>query len=45
MIDDPANPFKRFYVVDVDVTESQGRPVLYRILEVKDSFDRDENAA
>lgn len=45
MIDDPANPFKRLYVVDVDVTESQGRPALYRILEVKDSFERDESAA
>lgn len=45
MIDDPANPFKRFYLVDVDVTESEGRPVLYKILEVKDSFDRDEFAA
>jgi hypothetical protein len=45
MLDDVSNPFKKFYVVDVDVTESQGRPVLYKILEVKDSFDREETAA
>jgi hypothetical protein len=45
MLDSAGNPFKRFYIVDVDVTESQGRPVLYRILDVKDSFDRDETAA
>jgi hypothetical protein len=42
MLDDAENPFRKFYVVDVDVTESQGRPVLYKILEVKDSFDRDD---
>jgi hypothetical protein len=42
MLDDADNPFKKFYVVDVDVTESQNRPVLYKILEVKDSFDRDD---
>jgi hypothetical protein len=41
MIDNPENPFRKFFVVDVDVTETQGRPVLYRILEVKDTFDRD----
>jgi len=45
MLDDADNPFKKFYVVDVDVTESQNRPVLYKILDVKDSFDRDEAAA
>jgi hypothetical protein len=45
MLDDADNPFKKFYVVDVDVTESQNRPVLYKILDVKDSFDRDETAA
>lgn len=44
MIDKQDNPFRKFYVVDVDVTEVQGRPVLYRILEVKDTFDRDEPA-
>lgn len=42
MLDDAENPFKKFYVVDVDVTESQNRPVLYKILDVKDSFDRDD---
>lgn len=44
MLDDEDNPFKKFYVVDVDVTESQNRPVLYKILEVKDSFDCDDYA-
>lgn len=42
MIDKPDNPFRKFYVVDVDVTEVGGKPVLYRILDVKDEFDRDE---
>ena len=41
MLDDTDNPFRKFYVVDVDVTESQNRPVLYKILEVKDAFDRE----
>lgn len=45
MLDDIETPFRKFYVVDVDVTEFQGRPVLYKILEVKDAFDRDESAA
>jgi hypothetical protein len=45
MLDGEGNPFRKYYVVDVDVTDVQGRPVLYRILDVKDSFDRDENAA
>jgi hypothetical protein len=42
MIDDTENPFRKLYVVDVDVTEVNNKPVLYRILEVKDAFDRDE---
>jgi hypothetical protein len=41
MIDAPANPFRKYFVVDVDVTEIGGKPVLYRILDVKESFDRD----
>jgi hypothetical protein len=42
MIDKPDNPFRKFYVVDVDVTEVGGKPVLYRILEVKTEFDRED---
>jgi hypothetical protein len=40
MLNDDENPFRKFDVVDVDGTVSQNRPVLYRILEVKASFDR-----
>jgi hypothetical protein len=45
MLDDADNPFRKFYIVDVDVTEVGGRPVLYRILEVKDTFDREDPLA
>ena len=45
MLDNTENPFRKFYVVDVDVTEVQDRPVLYKILEVKETFDRDEPEA
>ena len=40
MLDSPENVFKKLYVVDVDVSEVDGKPVLYRVLAVKDSFDR-----
>ena len=36
------NPFKHLFVVDVDVTEIDGRPVLYLIIDVKDVYERDE---
>ena len=42
MLDKPDNPFRKFYIVDVDVTIVGGRPVLYRILQVKDEFERDD---
>ena len=42
LLDTPENLFKRLFIVDVDVTEVGGRPVLYRVLAVKDSFDRPE---
>jgi hypothetical protein len=41
MIDKPENPFKKFYLVDVDVTEIDDKPVLYKIIAVKDSWDRE----
>jgi hypothetical protein len=31
------------FIVDVDVTEIGGKPALYKVLEVKDSFERDED--
>ncbi len=43
MIDTPDNPFKRLFVVDVDISFVDGKPVLYRILELKTSFERDED--
>jgi hypothetical protein len=43
MLDRQDNPFRKLFIVDVDVTEVGGRPVLYQVLEVKDSFDRDED--
>jgi hypothetical protein len=41
MIDRPENPFRLYYIIDVDVTEINGKPVLYKILHVKDTIDRD----
>jgi hypothetical protein len=35
------NPFMLAFVVDVAVETIQGRPALYRILEMHDSFERD----
>ena len=42
MLEQVDNPFLKLYVVDVDVTEVGGKPVLYKILVVKDQFMRDE---
>jgi hypothetical protein len=39
MLNMPDNPFKKLYVVDVDVSTQSDKPVLYRILEVKESYD------
>ena len=41
MIDRPDNPFRLFYIVDVDVTEIEGKPVLYRIVDVKGTMERE----
>ena len=43
MLDREDNPFHKVYVVDVDVTVLGGKPVLYKVLEVKDAFDPDED--
>lgn len=42
MLDGQENPFRMLFVVDVDVTFVDDKPVLYRVLEVKDSFERPE---
>jgi hypothetical protein len=33
-------PFESIFVVDVEVKASEGKPALYRILTVKDAFQR-----
>ncbi len=40
-IDRPENPFRLLYIVDVDITEIDGKPVLYKVLEVKDTMERE----
>jgi len=34
--------FRKAYLVDVDVQTISGKPSLYKILAVTDSFDRDD---
>jgi hypothetical protein len=41
MIDRPENPFRLLYIVDVDVTEIDNKPVLYKVLGVKDTMERE----
>lgn len=41
MIDKPENPFKKAFVVDVDVSTIDGKPILYKIMEVKEALDRE----
>jgi hypothetical protein len=40
ILDSPDNPFQRVFVVDVDVKTVDGKPALYKVLALKDSFDR-----
>lgn len=35
----PANPFQKAFLVDVDVRTAGGKPALYRIVDVKDVLD------
>jgi|SRR5579862_5267585 len=42
MIDRPENPFRLYYIVDVDVTVIKDRPVLYRVLAVKDTMEKED---
>lgn len=42
MLYDPPHPFKKAFVVDVAVETIEDKPVLYRVLELHDSFDRDD---
>lgn len=41
MIEMPDNPFKKLFVVDVDITFIGGRPVLYKVLATRDVLDKD----
>ena len=43
LLDREENPFRKLFIVDVDVTEIGGKPVLYKVLDVKDSFEREED--
>lgn len=40
MMEGPGSPFDQLFIVDVDVSEVDDKPVLYRILQVKDRFER-----
>jgi hypothetical protein len=40
ILDAPDNPFQKVFIVDVDVKTLGDKPALYKILAVKDSFDR-----
>ena len=40
ILDSPENPFQRVFVVDVEVKTVDGKPALYKVLALKDSFDR-----
>jgi hypothetical protein len=41
VIAQPANPFQKFFIVDVEARASEGKIRLYRILAVKDVIDRE----
>jgi hypothetical protein len=40
IVESPDNPFQRAFIVDVDVRTADGKPALYKILALKDSFDK-----
>jgi len=40
ILDEPKNPGQMAFLVDVEVRAIEGKPALYRVLEVKDSFER-----
>ena len=40
ILESPDNPFQRVFVVDVEVKTADGKPALYKVLALKDSFDK-----
>ena len=40
IVDLPENPLHKVFLVDVEVNAVEGKPRLYRILDVKDVIDR-----
>jgi hypothetical protein len=41
IIEQPENPFKKFFLVDVQAKSAEGKVRLYQILAVKDVLDKD----
>ena len=42
IVDQENNPFQKAFLVDAEVKTADGKPMLYRILDVKDVMDRDD---
>lgn len=40
ILESPDNPFQRIFLVDVEVKTADGRPGLYKVLALKDSFEK-----
>ena len=40
ILEAPENPFQRVFLVDVEVKTADGKPALYKVLALKDSFDK-----
>ena len=40
IVEAPANPFQQAFIVDVEVKTANEKPALYKILELKDSFEK-----
>lgn len=40
ILDSPENPFQRVFVVDVEVKTAGDKPALYKVLALKDSFEK-----
>jgi hypothetical protein len=40
ILDAPENPFQRAFIVDVEVKTVGGKPALYKVLALKDTFDK-----
>ena len=40
ILESPDNPFQRVFVVDVEVKTADSKPALYKVLALKDSFEK-----